>query len=210
MVAVTGQTRLSIESPIWQRVERPLPPGVVAADWQQVDARLRQALVDAINRDMWPIYIHGRQGCGKSSAAAVLYRSLKFKQLRPYWIQLEEFVRQITACRNSKNRQVEIFSHETGEASYRSEAQWFQLIVRCPVLFIDDLGLRKPTDSAYEVVYKLFNSRIERPMVVTGNLDESALAEVYGRRIKSRVCAGTVISCSGNDRRDAKAVRVKV
>lgn len=196
-------------SPVWHRANRPLPPGVTAAEWDQVDPGLREALVDALNRKQWPIYLHGRQGCGKSSAAAVLYRAFRSECARPTWIQLEEFVSQITTCRTSRSKQVEIVSPETGTVIYRSEQKWFEIVSRCPMLFIDDVGLRKPTESGYEIVFKLFNSRIGQPMVITSNLDEDVLASVYGRRIKSRVCAGTVIACMGIDRRDAQAVRVR-
>ena len=201
--------QLTINSKVWHRAERPLPPGVIDADWDQVDAKLQSALVQAINSRKWPIYIFGEQGCGKTSAVAILYRAFRIRRGRPWWILLEEFVQQIMTCRTSRNRQCEIINPDTGESYFRSEVKWFELISQCPFLCVDDIGLRQPSEAGYEIVFKLINARIGKPTIYTSNHDENALAKVYGKRIKSRMNAGTVIHCTGGDRRDANCVRVE-
>lgn len=194
-----SQTRPStdlIDSPVWDRECRLWPPGVRQAAWQQVSRPLRQALVSAIQEKRFPIYLHGIQGCGKSSAMACLYRSF---QGTARWILLESFVQQITRCR--QDGRVEIFSEATGESFFRTEVQWFKLVSQAQLLCIDDIGLRPPTESAYEIVFKLINSRLGLPTIYTSNLDEEAFQKTYGMRIASRVFSGTVIQCSGHDRR---------
>lgn len=201
--------KLSIDSIGLTKFERSLPAGVIQADWNQVDPKLKRALVDSINVKRWPIYIHGRQGSGKTCAVAVLYRSFKIQRGRPWWIILDEFVQQIITCRTSRNRQCEIINPDTNESYFRSEIKWFDLIAKCPFLCIDDVGLKQPSAAGYEIVFKLINARAGMPTIYTSNHDENELAKVYGMRIKSRMHAGTVIHCTGNDRRDAGKVVIE-
>ena len=196
-------SELNADSLAFQMERRPFPPGIAKAEWTEVSSRLRGALADAIRSKHWPIYMFGPAGCGKSSAMACLYRAYK-PEAR--WILLEPFVQQIMKCR--QDGRVEVQVPYTGESVWRSETQWFNLVERSPLLCIDDVGLRQPSESAYEVVFKLINARGDRPTIYTSNLDEKALIHLYGKRIESRVLSGTVIECTGEDRRRQRRVRV--
>jgi predicted ATPase len=147
--------------------------------------------------------MHGIQGCGKSSAMACVYRAFSGKAR---WILLEPFVQQILKCR--RDGRVELFSEETGESFFRTEEKWFRIVEESQLLCIDDIGLRSPTDAGYEIVFKLINAREDRPTFYTSNHGESDVARVYGRRISSRLLGGTVITCTGVDRREQRRVRV--
>lgn len=185
------------DSPGWNRACRPWPPGIVGADWRQVRKPLRQILASAVANNQWPIYLHGIQGCGKTSAAACMYRSFAGNAR---WILLEEFVRQILRCR--QEGRVEIFSPVTGESYWRTESQWMRLVSQAQLLCIDDIGLRQPTEAAYEVVFNLINSRHGKRTIYTSNLTPEAFTRVYGKRIASRVLSGMVIESIGVDLRE--------
>lgn len=197
MSELTQQCIDLADSPGWDREKRPWPPGVVRAEWQQVRKPLRQILAASVVNDRWPIYIHGIQGCGKTSAVACMYRSFKG---HARWILLEEFVRQVLRCR--KDGRVEIFSAATGESFWRTETQWMKLVSQSDLLCVDDIGLRPPTEAAYEVVFNLINSRLGRKTIYTSNLPPDKFAQVYGRRIASRVLSGMVIETTGVDQRE--------
>ena len=58
------------------------------------------------------------------------------------------------------------------------------------ILIIDDIGVEKVTDWAFQSVNGLVNNRYEyfRPTIITANLSLDELEKVYGSRLASRIC----------------------
>jgi|GEM_PF-1465513 len=72
-----------------------------------------------------------------------------------------------------------------------------------PILILDDLGIRCPTDAFMDFLYQIINNRDEAmlPTIVTTNLDDRKLSEQFGNAISSRIGAGFRITLDGKDRR---------
>jgi predicted ATPase len=181
------------------RVYRPLPPHVLGAEWGRVRPALREAISEAVREARWPIYMYGMQGCGKSCAMACCYRSYRGERHAAQWILLDPFIQTILRCR--REGQVEVPGLSVSETVFRTESQWFKIVANAAVLCVDDVGIRSPTDSAYEVLFKLINAREGRPSFYTSNHSPSDLLAIYRKRILSRMTRGTVIHCTGEDQR---------
>lgn len=77
---------------------------------------------------------------------------------------------------------------------------------RCPLLFIDDLGIAKNSEWVEDVTYRLINGRYEQmmPTIFTSNLAVAQLVEALGDRIASRLAETcTRVLLTGSDRRRA-------
>ncbi|WP_339743368.1 hypothetical protein [uncultured Rubinisphaera sp.] len=169
---------------------------------------LREAICDGLKAKRHPIYIFGEQGRGKSCAMGCLYVSYKETPAVPQWLSLDTFIQQIIKCRTSRDGRCEIPNPTGfGNSIWRSECDWFHIASGCPVLFVDDIGIKPPTDTGLEIAYKLFNQRLtkdkptQQMTFLSSNLSPEQLNSIYGPRIVSRVCRGTVIRCGGEDRR---------
>lgn len=160
---------------------------------------LEQAARDAI----WPVYMHGEAGRGKTSAMACVFRA--WQRGNPIWLRLSQFVGLIQQCRRSGQIVLPGSSHEVGEASL-----WRTRVDQPGLLCVDDIGLRNPTESQFEIVYELVDRRGSKPTIYTSNLSPKLLQQTYDGRILSRMLQGLTIEVTGNDRRLelAKGVRV--
>jgi DNA replication protein DnaC len=78
------------------------------------------------------------------------------------------------------------YDAEAGEQSY---LEFFERLTSVDLLHIDDLGAEKRSDWVLEQLYAIVNERYEaqRSMVVTTNLDQTALEEQIGPRTVSRL-----------------------
>lgn len=69
---------------------------------------------------------------------------------------------------------------------------WTKELLRCDLLVLDDLGVERSTDTAFEIVFHVVDSAVrdKKPMVVTTNLSMATLSNperVENARIYSRV-----------------------
>jgi DNA replication protein DnaC len=89
-----------------------------------------------------------------------------------------------------------------GEDSY---LEFFERLTSVDLLHIDDLGVEKRSDWVLEQLYAIVNDRYEsqRSVIVTTNLDESALEEQIGPRTVSRLVeiCGDPLPLFGDDMR---------
>jgi DNA replication protein DnaC len=78
------------------------------------------------------------------------------------------------------------YDADAGEQSY---LEFFDRLTSVDLLHIDDLGAEKRSDWVLEQLYAIVNERYEsqRSIVVTTNLDQSALEEQIGPRTVSRL-----------------------
>lgn len=84
----------------------------------------------------------------------------------------------------------------------------FDKICDIDVLALDDLGADRPTDWAIEYLTSLVDSRYSsnKPTIITSNIHQKDLYNVYGGRLASRVFERCVVGhLDGRDRRQAVA-----
>ena len=168
--------------------KRAAPPGYECATWSQVtDAEnIRKWLKAAGASRRFPIYIHGDTGRGKTCLAALMYRTAE----TPLWRRCDELLLSLATSR--------------GEASYRTE---MAKVSYASCLFLDDIGLRRPTEPMQQIFFDVLELRKSKPTVITSNHTPETLAELYDDRISSRIFAGTIIALSGEDRREGQGKR---
>lgn len=170
------------------------PPEGIEADWALVKPELQTAIREAVQAGKWPLYLFGDQGRGKTCAMAALYRKVT---PAPQWVDLQRFVRTVQRVRTSDDGKVYDFSQYGS-----SELDLFRkFVIDTPLMLVDDVGIRAPSDSAFEVVYELVNRRGKQPAIYTSNVAPDKLHTVYDGRVASRMLAGTAIHLTGKDRR---------
>ena len=183
--------------------ERTLPGNVSMAEWKGVRPALRTVLKDAVANGEWPVLLHGPPGTGKSCASACVYRDWEYPVAR--WYRLEQFVRDITACRRHGSVSMDV----NGRSIDRTERVLWQFAESDQELWcIDDFGTRQVTETAFDIVFELIDRRSSRPTIVTSNLCLQELSELFDRRIADRLASGTVVEVTGKSRRKGKRVRV--
>lgn len=91
------------------------------------------------------------------------------------------------------------------DSSDNSYEQLFRKLTSVDLLHLDDLGAEQQTEWVLEQLYAIINERYEdgKALVVTTNLDESALKEQIGERTVSRLIeiCGDPLPLFGVDRR---------
>lgn len=128
----------------------------------------------------------GPVGVGKTHlAAAAVWRRLRVDRVR--WVRTARLMSQLRAGFDD---------------SARREA--LAIINGTSALVLDDLDKATPTDFGREVVFNAVDSRIEHgsPLLVTTNLELSAIGERYGEPVASRLAGYCrVLRMTGEDRR---------
>jgi hypothetical protein len=71
-----------------------------------------------------------------------------------------------------------------------------------PLVVLDEIGSRTPSDFAYETVKRVLDEREGRPLVVVSNLALEAITRLYDDRVASRLAAGTVVEVVGGSRHE--------
>lgn len=89
----------------------------------------------------------------------------------------------------------------------QSDEDTMDMLCRCDLLIIDDLGAEFQTSFTVSALYNIINNRLlsSLPTIISTNLDPKALEEKYSERIASRFI-GTYINLGfcGNDVRQVK------
>lgn len=168
--------------------KRAAPAGYESVTWSQVNNRtiVEKWLRTAGQDRRFPIYIHGDTGTGKTSLAGLLYQNAE----SPVWRRCDDFLLSLATTRS--------------DASFRVEQT---KATHCSCLFLDDIGLRTPTESMQQILFDLLEMRKSKPTVITSNHSPEDLALVYDDRITSRILAGTILMLSGCDRREGQGKR---
>jgi chromosomal replication initiation ATPase DnaA len=170
------------------------PPEGIESDWALVNPKLQEAIREAVSVGKWPVYLFGDQGRGKTCAMAALYRKVNPV---PSWVDLQRFIRNVQRTRTADDHRIYDFSQHGS-----TEGDLFRKFVESPALvLVDDVGIRAPSDSAFEVVYELVNRRGKKPAIYTSNVAPDKLHTVYDGRVASRMLAGVAIHLTGKDRR---------
>ena len=148
---------------------------------EKVAAVLDAQLSPETSAPRLPIFLTGGAGRGKTGLAAVLFRVAK----RPIWRRADSFLLDLSMGR--------------GDDTYRSE---LRKATEASLLVLDDLGVRKPSEGMFHLLFDVLEIRKSRPTVITSNKTLDELCEMYSDgRIYSRLAAGTVMTIGGDDRR---------
>ena len=129
----------------------------------------------------FPIYVSGDVGTGKTGFAAVMYRIAS----RPIWRRADSFLLDLSMGRS--------------DDTYRSE---LRKAADASLLVLDDLGIRKPSEGMFHLLFDVLELRKTKPTIITSNKTIDELSDHYtDGRIYSRLASGTVMQMSGKDRR---------
>lgn len=156
--------------------------------------RVAEAITDqtrnGVTNPRFPVYVYGPVGTGKSGIAAVLFRIAT----SAIWRRADSLLLDLSMGRN--------------DGKY---AQEMVKIESTHVLVMDDLGLRKPSEGMFHMLFDILERRKSKMTVITSNHSPEQLRDVFeDGRIYSRLMAGTPLACDGRDRRVEGHIRYKV
>lgn len=136
------------------------------------------------------LFIHGKVGVGKTHLMVGMAKYLiDTKLVSGQFENLPNLLREIRESYNEHN--------ESGFST-------LDKYINTPVLYLDDIGVEKPTSWVLETLYTIINERYEimRPIVFTSNLDLEELSNRLGDRIVSRIVEMCeILELKGKDRR---------
>lgn len=115
----------------------------------------------------------GGSGSGKTRTAWLLIRRL-----------MCEYAIRVVAI-----REVEFIEEYRKRWKDRTEAEFADNMKRCPVLFLDDVGVSSPSATYKEHLYNLVETRTanKRPIIATSNLRSSEIEERMGVKDGARI-----------------------
>ena len=132
------------------------------------------------------------------------------------WYETGRIISDVLQCRTSNTQTItrSIYdpgSDEHGTTWQESEQGIFRKMTDTSLVIFNDVGLRRPSEAAYEVFLQMLDVRVAKPTFFTSNLDPDQIRELFDDRIASRLLRGSVINAVGDDRRseEAKFVRVR-
>jgi hypothetical protein len=159
---------------------------------EKIDANLRPVLRDLVaGQAPWPLFLHGLAGRGKSCAALCL-----LDYAGGVYHALPDLLALLIRAMKGEEYQ------ESASDYWRvTEADVWKKINDAPLVVLDEIGTRQPSDHNYQSVKRLLDQRAFRPHVVISNCDLGTLAQLYDDRVASRLAAGTVVELVGDDRR---------
>jgi hypothetical protein len=175
---------------------RDAPAGIpnVEADWRQIKPELIEIFLEAGQRPAWPVYVWGKPGRGKTSAAAAAFR--RWPHGRPSWLRLGEWIRLVQDCKADGPQRF-----GGSGRPYHADHYWRTRVQEPTLLIVDDVGVRSATEPQREIITELIDRRGTRPTIYTSNHGIKELGEVYDGRIASRLLRGIPVELTGPDRR---------
>ena len=158
-------------------------------EWDQVP----QVVVDAVKllslgNARWPLVLLGEAGSGKTCAGLCLV-----DMWGGLYVTAAEWASFVVRCRLGE------VETSNGYRIFENEV-WRHFALDAPLVVLDELGERNPTDTAYQTVKKAIDVRQGAPLVVISNLTIEQLAKLYSDPVASRLRAGTVVRLEGDRR----------
>ena len=183
-LSIAKSTTSSLRTATYQRLG---PIGYEYCDWEgvrnadKVASLLASICASGNPLPRFPIYVSGDVGTGKTGLAAVMYRIAS----RPIWRRADSFLLDLSMGRS--------------DDTYRSE---LRKAADASLLVLDDLGIRKPSEGMFHLLFDVLELRKTKPTIITSNKTIDELSDHYtDGRIYSRLAAGTVMQMTGKDRR---------
>jgi DNA replication protein DnaC len=168
------------------------------ADISQVPLDLRKAVTYAITKKLFPVYLFGGTGVGKTCMSALVYETWPAEA---GWMECDEVLRAVAATRVDPLTRIPWTCPDDGHKGFTDLGRFWSLVDRCGLLCIDDLGVRPPSEAQRDILLEILNRRKGKATIITGNLEPHKLAEVYDGRIQSRCNEGRMIRVKGTDQR---------
>jgi hypothetical protein len=179
------------------------------ADPAQTRPAVLALIRDAWKRGMFPVYLWGKTGTGKSYAAAVVAQGWWERECRaaaeqdreprrPFWWSWPKFCETLTTCRN---KGYAIMPRPDGGDYELFEANLWRLLREPRLLVVDEIGTRIANEVRLEAMWQLLEVRDGLPTILTGNLDQKSVADAFDARVLSRMSKGQWIKLEGADRR---------
>lgn len=135
--------------------------------------------------------IAGKNGNGKTFSARAIYEHFWHPQGdNKWWNQVDL---------NMKWQDV--------YAEYKTTNHFLKDLINAPLLVLDDIGTRKPSEAFMDFLYaiadKRYTSKDTCGTIITTNLNSISMREMFGDAFVSRVASGMCIRHDGPDRRTA-------
>ena len=155
------------------------------------DEAVRAAKTYTVGDGSQLLTLYGTYGSGKSHLLEAMAREMCGQGI---WVKYALAPTLLDALRNSY-----------GEEATVNFEQTYSRYANAPVLFLDDVGLGKPSEWALEKLTMLIDDRYrhEKPLVAATNLRFEALADRWGGRLadrlwdtESRVVRVVLMTCS--------------
>ena len=175
-----------------------MPRGYDDATGSKIPAVQRGKIKSACKEGKWPLLLTGPVGSGKTCAAACVYSC--FGKL-PMWYRADDLLMSMAIGRSGSVRVESL--NDLNELT-TTEVPYGKFVVRITnrsAVFLDDLGIRKSSDSTYQALFDLLEWRKGLPLVITSNKSLAEIATLYDDRIADRLAAGTVVKFEGRSRR---------
>ena len=138
------------------------------------------------------LFIYGDIGTGKTYSAIALLRNDFENKREGVFISVPNLLLKIKSTFNNPKSEV-------------SELELIEYYSTIPNLYLDDIGVEKPTEWAVQLLYVIIDNRLceELRTVITSNLNYQELEAHFGIRFTSRVAGmcGTPFKLTGTDRR---------
>lgn len=163
----------------------------------------------------WPVFLTGDPGTGKSSAVLAFADWIAYSAYFQFCDLIHAFRQISTKGETMVTRWIQrgdwSDNDQPGKIAWfiekdtMGEDEFLKYLSSVDLLVIDDLGTRgTASDFVYDSLLATMNLRVEKPLIVTSNLDIDGIANCFDGRITSRLSAGTRFVLKGQDRRFAK------
>ena len=149
----------------------------------------------------WPLTFSGPVGCGKTSAALLVFDWTADADLfNPNeFLTLERLADDVTEAMFDR-----LFNTLHRDWPKISPAEFWNRWRRKIICGIDDLGEKENvTDHRYQVLKRAIDEREGKPLIITTNLSLGDIVRLCDDRIASRLAGGTFVQCHGDDMRMA-------
>lgn len=157
-------------------------------DWKHSES-LKGELLKYAKNPKEPYTFIGRNGVGKSySSVAILREYYRIHKDFPIFYNVSML-------------------YQDWLSNAKSPVALMYKLTSTPLLVLDDLGTRTPTEAFGDFIYLIINSRYAdmKGTIITTNLTTDELAEKFGNAIVSRLFSGDMVDLEGEDlRRDKK------
>lgn len=156
------------------------PQGFESLDDSLINPEAISELRRLVKDRLYPIFIHGATGRGKSFLAVRAFVGFNSRDGATF-LRYGDFVEE--TIRASKNGQIGSFPaiRDTG------------------LVVLDEIGSGISNEWKNEILLRVLDVRREKPLIITSNVKPSELPQVFDARIASRILAGSLLELCGED-----------